>query len=594
MRTVGLGIQDFEQIRKNNQFYVDKTDFIRTWYKKNDSITLITRPRRFGKTLTINMMNCFFSLDYAGRQDLFENLAISQEEEMMKLQGTIPTIKVSFAGIKADSFREFLMELSGRISRLMRNYRFLAEDDALSAEEKQVFEDLSRVVPDVPDSQLQRKDYERFIYQLTHSIQYLSGWLYRIHRKKVYVLMDEYDTPIQSAYLSHYYPEAMKVMRALFSESFKENEYLDRALITGITRIAKESMFSDMNNLVSYSVLSGGYDSYFGFTRDEMNAILSEYDLLDQLDLVKDWYDGYTIGQEKEIYNPWSVINYLSRRPDPPKAYWAQSGGFGLADHLIRHGDPELHEKLQELVTEGRICTELSEDLIFPDLDNDDRAVWSLLVAAGYLKPLKTADPASSRDFFDELFINSGLAPTQITVTNRDANISFLEMSRRWFQNGSVNHMHRFSEALLNDDVNEMNRQMQQIVLMAVSSFDSGVKPSKGEIQPENYFHGLTTGLLFDLYGRFSLTSNRESGFGRYDICLEPLDKRNYKTPYILELKIFSEKEGDKDLLDTARRALRQISDKRYDYDLLAKGYLPEEIHRYGMGFRGKEVMISD
>lgn len=577
MRVVGRGIQEFEKIRDGNLFYVDKTDFITAWYRQRDDITLITRPRRFGKTLTIDMLNCFFSTSYAGRADLFNGLLVSQDKEIMELQGTVPTIKLSFAGVKAETFRGFLISLAGRISILLSRYRFLPESGVLNEDEKEFFSEISRVIPKIPNPDKDSDSYLEFIFKLTHIFHLLSAWLFRYHGKKVYIFLDEYDTPLQTAYMYHYYDEAISVLRELFSETFKENEYLDRAVITGITRIAKESLFSDMNNLAVCSVLSGGYDSSFGFTQEEMKAILKEYSLTDKRDLVRFWYDGFTIGKETEIYNPWSVVNYLCDRKSPPQDYWAQSGGLDLVDHLVRRGGIALKEGFETLLGGGVIERRIRDDLIFPWLDGDESAVWSMLIAAGYIKPVPGAKSRTK---------------LTITLTNHESLACLSNMVTKWFATRSGNYMEQFADALLADDLREMNAAMQEVVLTCSSSFDTGIKPSAGTVQPENFFHALTLGMLTCLSEDYRVTSNRESGFGRYDVSLEPLYVKGNLSAAILEFKVFDKAKGDRKLRDTADRARKQIDEKAYDADLLSRGIPTGKIRKYGFGFRGKEVII--
>ena len=577
LRTIGIGIQDFEKIRRDNLFYVDKTDFIRKWYEKKDDVTLITRPRRFGKTLSINMLFCFFSVTYADRKDLFDGLAVSKNDKMMALQGTVPSIRLSFASVKPVTFRQFLMQLSDSVAELYDDFRFLLDGTILSPEDKVLFSKINQKnqIPPVPEKD--EDAYLQFTGRLTNSIRWLSGWLYAYYGKKIYIFLDEYDTPIQSAYLHHFYDEAMQIMRPLLSCSFKTNKGLDRAVITGITRIAKESLFSDLNNLAVSSIIHGGYDTDFGFTSLEMVSVLNEYSLTDRTDELRFWYDGFTVGRETQIYNPWSVTNYLFRKDMPPEAYWLQSGGINLIDHLIRKGSAPLHENLQKLLQGETIVVQVCEDLVFTDLDEDENSVWSLLVAAGYVKPA---------------VLKSEEEGVPLLFTNHEAKTSLLQLGKRWFRNKSVDHMSRFANALLMGNLQEMNLEMAQIVLTSVSSFDSGIKPAGGSIQPENYFHGLTTGLLICLMDSYHLTSNRESGLGRYDLCLEPVNRQKSRSAYILEFKVFDPAKGDENTKDTARRARNQIDEQKYDLGLLQKGY--PSIRKYGAGFRGKDVWITD
>ena len=593
-RTVGIGIQSFEKIVKEGLFYVDKTFFIHQWYRKKDDITLITRPRRFGKTLAMDMMNCFFSVTYAGRSDLFSGLDIAKDQEMMKLQGTIPTISVSLASVKADTYRGFLKDLASVISKTMTKYSYLLESEAIPEDDKELLRKLRRK-NQIPPPVMSGDDhaYLEFIDQIQNSLGWLSEWLFLNYGKKVYIFLDEYDTPIQAAYLNHYYDQAVVILREFLFNSLKGNDYLDRALLSGITRIAKESLFSEMNNVAVYSVVRGGYDTAFGFTRKEIDDIILEYDLEEERETIQYWYDGFCIGKEQEIYNPWSVTNYLANERKLPEDYWAQSGGLGMVDSLVKSGDPVLHEALRRLIYGENFETGLSEDLIYPDLEKDDNAVWSLLVAAGYLKPvgIPPEQEAESGHHLQGLRPYDGAEHRLLALTNYEVKLSFLRMIERWFRHGSTDYMRCFVQALLKCDLEEMNRYMKQIVLLAVSSFDSGIKPSHGSIHPENYFHGLTTGLLVSLMNTYVLTSNRESGFGRYDLCLEPLQGR-FEKVYLLELKVYDVTKGDKNLRDTARRALQQIDEKGYDSGLIGRGYRKEQIMKYGFGFKGKEVLI--
>ena len=594
MRAVGLGIQEFEKIRNGNLFYVDKTGFISDWYKKSDDITLITRPRRFGKTLTMDMLNCFFSASYAGRADLFEGLAVSRDPDMMKLQGTVPTIKISFSSVKGDSFDSFLIAMTGRIARLLKHYRYLLNSDALTEDEKDLFRKLAKAVPDIPDRINTGKRYLEFLYGLTHILQSLSGWLSEYHGKKVYIFMDEYDTPLQAAYIHHYYDDAIAIMREMFSETFKENEYLGRAVITGITRIAKESLFSEMNNLAVCSVISGGYDKAFGFTKQEMDSILEEYGLTDKKELVQFWYDGFTAGHETEIYNPWSVINYLSRKDYPPEDYWAKSGGVSLIDSLLRRSGTGLKEGFEDLLAGGVIERRIREDLIFPQLDRDENAVWSLLIAAGYVKPVpENSLQNSDADYLKPLSMTEpDLPKTRISLTNYETMLCLYELVKGWFTSDAGNYMENFAQALLADDLPEMNRQMRQVILLCGSFFDTGTKPSEGNTAPENFFHALTLGILTCLSGSFFIKSNRESGFGRFDVMLAPKCPERNPDAFLLEFKVYSKKAGDRSVEDTALRARQQIDDKKYCAELQERGITSDRIRKYGFGFRGKEVVI--
>ncbi len=298
-RTIGIGNQDFETIRKEGYFYVDKTHFIREWWESGDNVTLITRPRRFGKTLNMSMLEQFFSVDYAGRGDLFEGLSVWQEEKYRQLQGTYPVIALSFADVKEKTYQDARKRICEILMDLYNRFSFLAESDRLSESEKMIYR------------QYQTGTGERME---AGSLKTLSCYLMRHYGKKVIILLDEYDTPMQEAYVNGYWEELVAFTRGLFGATFKTNPYMERALMTGITRVSKESMFSDLNNLEVVTLTSEKYMDSFGFTEEEVFAALEEYGLSGQKQQVKDWYDGFTFGSKKDIYNPWSIINFLDKK----------------------------------------------------------------------------------------------------------------------------------------------------------------------------------------------------------------------------------------------------------------------------------------
>lgn len=297
--TIGIGNQDFETIRKKEYFYVDKTGFIREWWENGDSVTLITRPRRFGKTLNMSMLEKFFSVGYAGRSDLFEGLSIWQEEEYRQLQGTYPVIALSFADVKEKTYQDARKKISEIIMDLYNKFSFLAESDRLSENEKMIYRQSSAGTGDRMES---------------GSLKTLSNYLMKHFGKKVIILLDEYDTPMQEAYVEGYWDELTAFTRGLFNATFKSNPYMERAIMTGITRVSRESMFSDLNNLEVVTTTSEKYADSFGFTEEEVFAALEEYGLSDQKQQVKDWYDGFAFGSRKDIYNPWSIINFLDKK----------------------------------------------------------------------------------------------------------------------------------------------------------------------------------------------------------------------------------------------------------------------------------------
>ncbi len=561
-RTVGIGHQDFETIRQRNYFYIDKTHFIREWWKNGDSVTLITRPRRFGKTLSMNMIETFFSIQYKDREDLFEGLKIWEREDFRKLQGTYPVIFISFADVKETSFSQARKKICSIIKDVYNRYAFLLDGDFLNENEKQDFQNISTDMED---------------YEVSGSIRALSNRLSRYYGKKVIILLDEYDTPMQEAYVNGYWRELVSFTRSLFNSTFKTNPYLERAIMTGITRVSKESIFSDLNNLEVVTTTSEKYGDCFGFTEEEVFAALDEYGLSDRKQEVKSWYDGFTFGDQADIYNPWSIVNYLDKRRFAP--YWANSSSNSLVDKLVREGSKDLKTSFQCLLTGESITAELDEQIVYDQLDNDERAVWSLLLASGYLKVknLKTY----MTDFGD------WKQEYQLELTNFEVRLMFRDMVRKWFSS-AISVYNDFIKALLLGDIKAMNIYMNRVAMATFSYFDTGKNPSAEE--PERFYHGFVLGLMVDLSDRYILTSNRESGFGRYDVMLEP---RNGKDDgIILEFKA-RDIDDETELRDTVKAALDQIERKRYETALVEKGIPPERIHKYGFAFSGKKVLIG-
>ena len=558
---ISIGKQNFADIRENNYFYIDKTAFIKEWWDSGDDVTLITRPRRFGKTLNMSMLNCFFSNQYAGRGDLFEGLKIWEYEKYRNIQGTYPVIFLSFAGIKSDNINDAKLQIKGLIATVYGLHRYMLEGNFLSANEKAMFERMTMFMEDA----------------LCYSaINMLCSFLERYYGKKAIVLLDEYDTPMQEAYIHGYWDEFTAFLRSFFNATFKTNPYLERAVMTGITRVSKESMFSDLNNLNVVTTTSDEYSSCFGFTEDEVFASLDMFGLSDKKAEVKKWYDGFTFGQHKDIYNPWSITKYLDT--GEYGTYWADTSGNMLISNLIRRSPAKIKTEMEDLLNGRVICTELDEQVIFEQLGRKRGAIWSLMLASGYLKVDRY-----------EMDNRTGKRQYDLKVTNHETMLMFEQMIEDWFTEEDSAYGN-FKDALLAGDLDYMNQFMNQVALQTFSSFDTGGKPSE-ELEPERFYHGFVLGLIVDLAGKYRITSNRESGFGRYDVVMEPL-KENLDA-IVMEFKVQNTSK-EKSLEETVEHALRQIQEKQYDTELLARGIAKERIRYYGFAFRGKKVLIGN
>ena len=559
-KVIGIGKQRYDRIIENNLFYIDKTMFIKEWWENQDDVTLITRPRRFGKTLNMDMLKCFFSNEYKDRGDLFEGLDIWKEEKYREIQGTYPVIFLSFAKIKQNTYKDAIAGIKRIICDEIQKYIFLKDWDGLADAEKNNLKNITYGMDDVTAQE---------------AIASLSNYLSRYYGKNVIILLDEYDTPMQEAYVNGYWEELVSFTRSFFNATFKSNLNLERAVITGITRVSKESIFSDLNNLKVITVESDEYSDTFGFSEEEVFLALDDFNLSDKKQIVKEWYDGFTFGSQRDIYNPWSIINFLENKKID--TYWADTSSNSLINHLIKKSVPEIKELMELLLKRESIEVTFDDQIVFNQLDKSKNAIWSLLVASGYLK-------------IDDIEYKGLLLKPwyHISITNLETVSMFANMFAGWFENPDARY-NDFIKSLLNNDLKGMNYYMNKVALATFSYFDTGKNPSE-TLEPERFYHGFVLGLIVELSDRYEVKSNRESGFGRYDVMITPLDKS--EKAIVLEFKVH-ENDEEKTLEETVSSALAQIDEKKYDTELINAGVKKENIRHYGFAFEGKKVLIG-
>ena len=575
---MGIGYQSYAEMIEKNIFYIDKTLFIRDWLEYADKVTLITRPRRFGKTLNMSTIECFFSNNYAGRKDLFEGKAIWEEKSQdgeykyRHLQGTYPVIFMSFANAKITGnagmteIEEMKTVVKYIISEVYDSYAFLMDSDLFTEKERNYFTSVNKNMDDLT---------------ATTAINSLCIYLEKYYGQKAIILLDEYDTPMQEAWLGGYWNKALKFFKSFLGTTFKNIDNFDRAIITGITRVSKESIFSELNHLEVVTTTSNKYASYFGFTEKEVFQSLDKMGMDEYKQGVKQWYDGFTFGEYTDIYNPWSITSFIANK-GKYETYWANTSSNALVNTLMKTGSAAMKQTIEDLLAGKSFCTSIDEQIVFDQIEKNENAIWSLLLASGYLKVLGT-DPLTA-DRTEEPHYT-------LALTNLEVLLTFKKMVKEWFgieTDGSV--YNDFVKALLLDDVDYMNEFMNEIALQSFSEFDIAKSASSLDA-PERFYHGFVLGLIVGLQNRFTIASNRESGFGRYDIVLTPLD-REKDNAYIIEFKVHKPKR-EKNLEETVANAHLQIYEKRYEASLIANGILPENIRKYGFAFKGKKCLIG-
>lgn len=553
VKSLPIGISDYVRAQEE-YYYVDKTLLIKEFLDQKPLVSLFTRPRRFGKTLNMDMLRVFFEISDKNTSKYFADKNIWQcGEEYRSHQGKYPVIFLTFKDVKFDTWDATIEKIRGLLQEEYGRHQELLNSDKLSQYEKEYF---TKIISATANE-----------VELTSSLERLSKMLASHYDKAPVIIIDEYDTPIQGGYSKDFYDEIIGFMRNFFSGAFKDNKNLSYGFLTGILRIAQESIFSGLNNLTVNSVMDEEYDSFFGFTEAEVKAMLSYYGVSDKEEELKDWYDGYLFGSE-EIYNPWSVINYISKGC-LPQAYWVNTGKNEILDDVLRVTTDDITERLYDLLQGERVVARIDQNVVYRSLAEDPANIYSLLLVAGYLKTPKKELQAD------------GSYLCEVSIPNREiAAVYKSEILSHFLQTGAITRItaNKIAESLYANDYKKLQSTIGEYMDKLISFFDGGA---------EGFYHGLMLGLIALMDNQYKIKSNRESGDGRFDVSLIPREKRY--PGIILELK-WKEKLSDVELEKWSNEALKQIGELRYDSEMKEDGIT--EILKFGIAFSGKKVCV--
>lgn len=553
VKSLPIGISDYVRAQEE-YYYVDKTLLIKEFLDKKPLVSLFTRPRRFGKTLNMDMLRVFFEISDKNTSKYFADKKIWQcGEEYRSHQGKYPVIFLTFKDVKFDTWDATIDKIRGLLQEEYGRHQELLNSDKLSQYEKEYF---TKIISATANE-----------VELTSSLERLSKMLASHYDKAPVIIIDEYDTPIQEGYSKDFYDEIIGFMRNFFSGAFKDNKNLSYGFLTGILRIAQESIFSGLNNLTVNSVMDEEYDSFFGFTESEVKAMLSYYGVSDKEEELKDWYDGYLFGSE-EIYNPWSVINYISKGC-LPQAYWVNTGKNEILDDVLSVATDDITERLYDLLQGERVVARIDQNVVYRSLAEDPANIYSLLLVAGYLKTPKKELQAD------------GSYLCEVSIPNREiAAVYKSEILSHFLQIGAITRTtaNKIAESLYANDYKKLQSAIGEYMDKSISFFDGGA---------EGFYHGLMLGLIALMDNQYKIKSNRESGDGRFDVSLIPREKRY--PGIILELK-WKEKLSDVELEKWSNEALKQIGELRYDSEMKEDGIT--EILKFGIAFSGKKVCV--
>ena len=553
MHGIGLGQSDFRALRIRKNYYIDKTMYIKDIIDNDSSVILVTRPRRFGKTLNMSMLRYYFDCSQKDNKELFEGLKIMEQgEEYTSKLGYYPCIYLTLKDVNEDTYEKMILNMKTAMLNTYKEHMYLLDSDKIYPFEKEKINNI-----------LYFREDE---VTLKNSVKDLSEYLSRYYDKPVMLFLDEYDVPLQTAYVEGYYEEAVKFFKTFYGTTFKDNQYLQKTVLTGVSRVAKESIFSGANNFDVYTVLDDEFSDDFGITEKEMGKIIEDFEVQDGKEEIKKWYDGYIIGHTEGIYNPWSILNYLKNKELKP--YWVNTSSNDLIK-LILKNSATVKEKIEQLLRDEEIEVPINLETVIVGIEQNEENIWGLLLGTGYLKVTGVVDLA--------------MGVYKVKIPNYEIKFLFQNIIRDWFNDKVIgNNLNTILKDLVTLKLDEFEQKFKVLVRQMFSFMDVG------ENTAENFYHAFVLGMLVGLKDSYYVNSNRESGYGRYDIMLEPKDKNG--NSFIMEFKVYRE-EKEKDINDTIESAKKQIEERKYEENLQEKGF--KNITKMVFAFKGKEVKMQ-
>ena len=548
---IGIGVSDFKALRLRNNYFIDKTMYIKDIIDNQSGVVLITRPRRFGKTLNMSMLRYYFDCNVKDGKELFEGLKImEQDEKYTSKQGAYPCIYLTLKDVSDVNYNNMLLSLKTSILEMYREHMYLLDSDKIYAFEKEKIMDI-----------LYTREDEN---ALKTSIRELSGYLYRHFNKPVMLFIDEYDVPIQSAYVEGYYDDAIKFLKTFYGTTFKDNSYLEKTVLTGVSRVAKESIFSGANNFKVFTVLDNEFADDFGITSEEMGKVMLDFEVQDDKDEIKKWYDGYRIGNVEGIYNPWSILNYLTDKELKP--YWVNTSSNDLIKLTLKNSTT-VKEKIERLLRDETIEVPINLETIIVGIENNEDNIWGLMLGTGYLKVVEQTE----RNRY------------KVKFPNYEIKTLFEDIIEDWFKNKVIgNDLQSILKDLIELNLREFEKKFNRLVREMFSYMDVG------EDTAENFYHAFVLGMLVGLKDSYYVNSNRESGMGRYDIMLEPQNKDG--NSFIIEFKVADDME-ESTIEEVIENAKRQIEERDYESNLRERGFT--NITKMVFAFKGKESKMK-